>query len=78
MSLNPVPAAAATGSRPCPCECGCAWRQRRYPSDLTDAQWAALEPLLPVMLCDTPLGGRPEKHARRAMIDALFYILDSG
>jgi putative transposase len=30
------------------------------------------------MLCDTPLGGRPEKHARRAMIDALFYVLDAG
>jgi putative transposase len=30
------------------------------------------------MLCGTELGGRPEKHARRTMIDALFYVLDSG
>jgi putative transposase len=37
-----------------------------------------LEPLLPVMLCDTPLGGRPEKHWRRTMVDALFYVLDNG
>jgi putative transposase len=50
----------------------------RYPSDLTDEQWAALEPLLPVMLCDTELGGRPEKHWRRTMADALFYVLDAG
>jgi len=31
-----------------------------------------LEPLLPVMLCLTALGGRPEKHHRRTMIDAIF------
>ena len=37
-----------------------------------------LEPLLPPALCGTPLGGRPEKHARRAMVSALFYVLDSG
>jgi transposase len=30
------------------------------------------------MLCDTELGGRPEKHWRRTMADALFYVLDSG
>ena len=48
MSLNPVPAVPATRRRPCRCECGCATRARRYPSDLTDAQWAALEPLNPI------------------------------
>jgi putative transposase len=37
-----------------------------------------LEPLLPVMLCLTPLGGRPEKHRRRTMIDAMFYLVDNG
>jgi transposase len=41
-------------------------------------QWAVLEPLLPVMLCLTVLGGRPEKPARRAMIDAMFYVADNG
>jgi transposase len=30
------------------------------------------------MLCDTPLGGRPERHWRRTMIDAMFYICDNG
>jgi transposase len=50
----------------------------RYPTDLTDEQWAALEPLLPVMLCRTELGGRPEKHWRRTMIDAVFYLVDNG
>jgi putative transposase len=50
----------------------------RYPSDLTDAEWAVLEPELPVMLCGTVLGGRPELHWRRTMVDALFYVLDNG
>jgi putative transposase len=49
-----------------------------YPTDLTDEQWAVLEPLLPVMLCLTVLGGRPEKHRRRTMIDAMFYVADNG
>jgi putative transposase len=49
-----------------------------YPTDLTDEQWAVLEPALPAMLCGTPLGGRPEKHRRRTMIDAMFYAVDNG
>lgn len=76
MPLNPVSAGSA--SYPCSCDCGCATRAPRYPTDLTDAQWAVLEPLLPVMLCRTALGGRPEKHWRRAMIDAMFYLVDNG
>jgi transposase len=76
MSLNRVPPAGA--SYECSCECGCASRAPRYPTDLTDAQWAALEPLLPVMLCLTELGGRPELHFRRTMIDAVFYLVDNG
>jgi transposase len=76
MPLNRVPSAGA--SYACSCECGCASRVRRYPTDLTDAQWAALEPLLPVMLCATALGGRPELHSRRTMVDAVFYLVDNG
>ena len=78
MTLNRVPAAGATSGRRCRCECGCLTRVRCYPSDLTDEQWAVLEPVLPVMLCDTELGGRPEKHHRRAVIDAIFYVADNG
>jgi putative transposase len=74
MTLNRVDAADAT----CRCACGCAVRVPRYPADLTGEQRAVLEPLLPVMLCLTPLGGRPEKHHRRTMIDAIFYLADNG
>ncbi len=78
MTLNRVPAGNATPVRPCACECGCVTRQPCYPTDLTDAQWAVLESLLPVMLCQTVLGGRPEKHYRRTIVDALFYLVDNG
>jgi transposase len=71
-------AAGRAASLACCCECGCVTRRPRYPTDLTDAQWAVLEPALPVMLCATGLGGRPEKHWRRTMIDAVFYVVDNG
>ncbi len=48
--------------------------RRRSPSDLTDAQWARLEPLLPTV---RP-GGRPRAHPLREVIDALRYVLRGG
>ncbi|MFJ2008343.1 transposase [Streptomyces chartreusis] len=53
-------------------------RERRYPSDTTDAEWAVLEPLLPVPACELPTGGRPEKHPRRNVVDAIRYVNDNG
>ncbi len=45
-----------------------------YPSDLTDAEWALLEPLL-----ESPeRRGRPPKWAARRVADAVFYLLRSG
>ncbi|MFC5091689.1 IS5 family transposase [Amycolatopsis plumensis] len=55
---------------------GC--RPRRYPSDTSDAEWALLESLLPTPACETAAGGRPEKHPRRAIVDALRYVTDNG
>jgi transposase len=49
-------------------------RSRRYPSDLTDAQWAVIEPLLPAV----KTGGRPEKHPRRDVVDAILYVVRAG
>lgn len=49
-------------------------RERRYPSDLTDAQWALVEPLLPA----PNTGGRPEKHPRRDIVDAILYVVRTG
>jgi putative transposase len=45
-----------------------------YPSDLTDDQWAVLEPLVP----PARPGGRPRKHDMRVILDALFYHAREG
>lgn len=55
-----------------------AGRVRRYPSDTTDAQWAVIDPLLPDPVWLTGQGGRPETHCRRAIVDAIFYLVDNG
>jgi transposase len=44
-----------------------------YPSDLTDEQWALVEPLIPVYP-----GGRPRKTPMRDVVDAIFYLLRTG
>jgi putative transposase len=48
--------------------------RRSYPSDLTDAEWAMLEPLIP----PPKPGGRPPKHTRRELVDAMCYVLRTG
>jgi transposase len=45
-----------------------------FPSNLTDEEWARLEPLIPAA---TP-GGRPRKTDMRAAINALLYLLRTG
>ena len=49
-------------------------RTTYYPSDVTDAQWALIEPLLP----PAPTGGRPRKTEMRDVVNAIFYILRTG
>ena len=48
--------------------------RRRYPSDLTDAEWALLAPLLPA----AQPGGRPRSVDLREVVDALSYWLRGG
>lgn len=45
-----------------------------YPSDLTDAEWAILDPLLPA----AKPGGRPRRWPMRPVLNAIFYLLRSG
>lgn len=50
-----------------------------YPSSsMTDAQWALLRPLLPPPGNTAGKGGRPEKHPRRIVLDAIFYLARGG
>src|SRR4051794_41495530 len=48
-------------------------RRHKYPSDVTDEQWALIEPLIPVYP-----GGRPRKTDPRDVVDAVLYILRTG
>ena len=48
-------------------------RAPTYPSDLTDEQWALVEPLIPVYP-----GGRPRTTPMRDVLDAIFYVLRTG
>jgi transposase len=45
-----------------------------YPSDLRDAEWARLEPLIP----RASPGGRPRKTDMRAAMNAILYLLRTG
>lgn len=49
-------------------------RQRRYPTDLTDAQWEKLEPLLPARSHT----GRPPKYPLRQIVNGMLYVLRGG
>jgi transposase len=53
-------------------------RQPRYPTDMTDAEWAVVRPLLPVPGWMRGRGGRPEGYCHRAMLDAIRYLVDNG
>lgn len=48
--------------------------RKPYPSDLTDAQWAVLEPLMPV----TRPRGQERIHSYRGILNGLLYILRGG
>lgn len=47
--------------------------RKPYPSDLTDQQWALIEPLIPV-----PTVGRPRTNDRREILNAILYLNRSG
>ncbi|GGW87797.1 hypothetical protein GCM10010320_81460 [Streptomyces caelestis] len=53
-------------------------RRRCSPSDTWDDEWALSEPLLPTPACETKTGGRPERHPRREIVDAIRYVVDTG
>ena len=61
---------------------GCACHQRvpRYPSDMTDAQWALLRPQAQAVMAELRRSpaGRPMEHDLRAVLDAIGYVTRYG
>ena len=49
-------------------------RRRRYTSDLSDDEWAIIEPLIP----PAKAGGRPRTTNMREVVDGIFYVLKTG
>jgi transposase len=50
-----------------------------YPSDLTDEQWAVLEPRAREVMRELTVAvGRPMIHDLRAMCDAVSYVVKNG
>src|ERR671914_542385 len=48
--------------------------EKRYPSDLTDREWAILEPLIP----PPKPGGHPSTVNLREVLNGIFYVLRGG
>src|SRR5215469_4644046 len=48
--------------------------RKRYPSDLTDQQWEAIQPLIP----PAKPGGRPRAVDMREVLNTLFYKARTG
>lgn len=45
-----------------------------YPSDVSDAEWDVIAPLLPA----AKTGGRPQTTSLRTVVNAIFYVSRSG
>jgi transposase len=77
MSVYPVEATKAS------CRvsgCACHDRVPRYPSDVTDAEWALLGPQARAVMAELRRGpgGRPMEHDLRAVLDAVRYVSRYG
>ncbi|GAA3484780.1 hypothetical protein GCM10018966_093120 [Streptomyces yanii] len=80
--------AELAGSTPLTPECDCyvhqygaiapGCRERRYPSDMTDAEWAEVRAAMPVPAWLEGRGGRPEACCHREMVDQCHEVKDSA
>jgi putative transposase len=52
--------------------------RQRYSTDLTDAQWALLEPFFPKVDRADKRNGRPRVYSYRQILNGIFYITRAG
>ena len=71
-------ASAVVACRCCPGGVSRRTRARRYPSDMTEAEWAVCEPLLPAPAWQAGRGGRPAAWCMRDIADAIRYLTHNG
>jgi putative transposase len=49
--------------------------RKRYPTDLSEDEWSKIADFFKT---NPKKGGRPSKHSRKEIVDAIFYILSTG
>lgn len=52
--------------------------RRRYDSDISDARWTLIHDLIPTVRSNDTTGGRPAKHDRREILNAILYVARTG
>jgi transposase len=76
MPVYPLAARSASCASP---GCRCHDRRPAYPSDTSDEQWQVLRPEAGAVMAElVQVSGRPMLHDRRAMVDAVFYVVKNG
>jgi transposase len=76
--VHPGPVAAGPGCLCCPGGVSRSGRGRRYPSDMSETEWAVCEPLLPAPAWLAGRGGRPARYCMRDVVDAIRYLTRNG
>jgi len=76
--VQPAPVPGAVACRCCPGGISRSTRTARYPSDMSEAEWAVCEPLLPPPAWLAGRGGRPASWCMREVVDAIRYLTHNG
>ena len=76
--VQPAPVPGAVACRCCPGGISRSIRARRYPSDMSEAEWAVCEPSLPPPAWLAGRGGRPASWCMRDVVDAIRYLTHNG
>lgn len=52
--------------------------RQRYDSDVSDEQWKLISDLVPSVISNDTIGGRPAKYDRREILNAILYVARTG
>jgi len=76
--VQPAAVPGVVACRCCPGGISRSSRTCRYPSDMSQAEWAVCEPLLPAPAWLAGRGGRPASWCMRDVVDAIRYLTHNG
>jgi transposase len=76
--VHPASVPGVVACRCCPGGLSRSTRARRYPSDMTEAEWVLCEPMLPSPAWLAGRGGRPASWCMRDIVDAIRYLTHNG